>query len=197
MKMILGPQRGPQNEMGSFVSKRGHPQPTLIPFYRVTLVYLTYEAILVALWILHMLLIKFLMGRLGGFQFRESNEANLFHFTAPIGIWTAVQQTANDNSVSWWAIFPIMVAFGRDLSAILNIAVGHLERTAGVEQAWNAAVAENVLHMVGTLFAFLIYIWFFVLRRARDLPSAVAFRRGKLRKPDMEEPLLLDESKKK
>ena len=187
--------------MGNFTSRRGHPQPTLIPFYKATRIYLTYESLMGVLWIIHMLVIKFKMNTSDGAQFRIANEANLFHFTAPISMWAVVQQTANDNSVSWWAFIPIFVSFGRDVSSVLNIAVGHLQKTPGFEAAWNAALAENILHIAGTLFGLGIYLFVFIFpaTRPRDLPTPVAFRKGKLRRPELPEgelPLLLDENKK-
>lgn len=181
--------------MGNYTSRKDHPQPTLVPFYTIMRIYLTYEALLGILWFVHMIVIKYTMGTLNGAQFRASNEANLFHFTAAISMWAVVQQTYNDNGVSWWAIIPIFVSLGRDFSSILNIAHGHFVKIPGLETAWNSALAENILHLVGSVSAFLIYFFVFIVIRPKDLPTPVAFRKKK-RRNDADTPLLLDDNDK-
>ena len=174
--------------MGNFITRKNHPQPTLIPFYQSSLVYLIYETTVGVLWTAHMLILKFTLDRLDGVQYRAFNESNLFHFTAAISMWAVVQQTANDNSVSWWAFVPLFVSFANDVSGLLSIIKGFLGNE--IAWAWNFALAQTICQLIGTLFAIIIYTTVFLIIKPRDLPNPVAFRKGKLRKGDLEEPLV-------
>ena len=174
--------------MENFTRKRGHPQPTLIPFYWWSRVYLIIESFIGLIWIGHMLVLKILLNRADGAQYRALNEATLFHFTASISMWAVISSTSNDNSVSWWAFVPIFVSFGNDLSTLLSVSLQFVDKA--VPWAWGTALAQCIIQIIVTFIAIAIYSWFFVIRRPRDLPTSVAFRKGKLRKPDNEEPLL-------
>ena len=180
--------------MGNFITKRGHPQPTLIPFYKAGLAYLIYESIVAVLWIVHMLVIKFNLDRLDGAQYRSFNESNLFHFTAAVSMWAVIQQTANDNSVSWWAFVPIFVSMASDTSSLMSVALQYLGKE--IPWAWNLALAQIIVQLIGSIASLIIYLLVFLILKPRDLPKPVAFRKGKLKKTDLEDPLLLNENKK-
>jgi hypothetical protein len=183
-----------KKKMGAAISRKTHPQPTLIPFYQVSLVYLIFETLVGLLWIACMFTFKFGLNAAQGAQYRQFNEASLFHFTAAITMWTVVQQTLNNNSVSWWALIPIFVAVFSDLSQLLSASVMYLTDT--VPWAWRLAMAQSIIQLFGSVMAFFIYFIVFRCLKPKDLPIDAAFideekyLKSKKRTLQQQEPLL-------
>ena len=162
--------------MGVNTSKVPPSQRGLVPFYQWSRAYLVYESLVGLLWVINMFIFKFAFDNvISGTQYRAFHEAGLFHFTCAITMWTVVQQTMNDNSVSWWALIPIFVALGSDISQILSASIQLL--TQNVQWAWNLSLAQAVIDIVGSLSGLGIYSYFFLINKPKDMPYPVAFRK--------------------
>lgn len=147
-----------------------HPQPTLKRFYKWSNVILTLEALNGISWVVQMLILKFAEST---GEYRLINTLMLFHFAVPVALQGVVQQTRNRNTVLWWSLFSFFIGFGSDFEAFAEI-LKELPRT--ILWSWVYILVSSVVNLVLSLTSIVLYVWYFVLFPAKDLPTDVINR---------------------